>query len=344
MRELVDITITNYNNLDRDALYFDASVSSMEANWHHQLLGTTIVENYQEIVEHFDMVEGLPETLALISEALDDSPASLMSGERDVVKMLDELDIKIIYLSSGIMFIKTTTDYGQDVYKQLLSGQTPHTFTVYDYETLLHKRTHIVWTTKEELAKDIASLVVEPILVNRPTVAHIKDYLKVDEVYPGIYSMPTLRMRFDTFLRIVPEKCSEVAVSLKELEHFKSDEGDWAFADIEDPYEVSELFRYHTGRESWELMLKNVKDINIEDAVVIGIDDHMQIVTLNQEEYVEEVTSNINELELLRWVYRRSDTVAKSYIKRQKELAEKTLAKEMGHSQISILLTTNLWD
>lgn len=70
----------------------------------------------------------------------------------------------------------------------------------------------------------------------------------------------------------------------------------------------------------------------------------MQIVTLNQEEYAEEVTSNINELELLRWVYRRSDTVAKGYIKRQKELAEKTLAKEMGHGQISILLTTNLWD
>ena len=49
MRELVDVSITNLNNLDRDVLYFDSNIMPTVENWHYQLLQTTMEKHYEKI-------------------------------------------------------------------------------------------------------------------------------------------------------------------------------------------------------------------------------------------------------------------------------------------------------
>lgn len=361
MRELVDVSITNLNNLDRDVLYFDSNIMPTVENWHYQLLQTTMEKHYEEIAERLDIIEELPRALNLAKGIIahfsnvpvpDGEDPVIFVGrnaiatakEKDIIEALNILEIKVVYLSNGIMFIKTTTDYGKDIYKQLVGGLTPYTLTVYNYQKLTHSRTHVVWTTEVGLAEDIGTLVAEPVLVDRPTVAHINEYLKVRESRPGVYESPAVRMLFSTFLKLVPEKGSETLVTLEEIEYFKRDEGEWSFADINDSVDISELFRSYSGTEVLEMILKNPDRINVETAVVIGMDDNMNIVTLNKEEYDRELLSNIDELELLRWVYNNDPAAANSYIEKQKRLLEAQMGLDKGGIVLTIVLTTGPWD
>ena len=124
-KTLIDIQAVDYNNIDRDVLYFKVGDLSAEENWLFNPLSPIIWENYKEIIERFDIEDELS-ALIDIDEA----------NDLEVIEALSTLSIKMIYLDFGVMFIRDTNAYSKGVFDRLCAGKRPYDVGVYDYNTL----------------------------------------------------------------------------------------------------------------------------------------------------------------------------------------------------------------
>lgn len=329
-KTLIDIQAVDYNNIDRDALYLRVDDLSIERGWRFSPLSPIIGEYYKEIAEHFEVEDEL--------SALMDID---VANDLEVIEALNTLSIRIIYLDFGIMLIRDTNAYTQGVLDRLFAGKRPYDVEIYDYNTLSYEGEYVrLWTKESDLEDWIKETFADPVLVDRPEVKHVTGFPKVKELAKGMYTTTETKMSLRSLIDLVPDTFADGLFTVADLEDFKRDLGEWRYADVNDSSDIAGLMDMYSGAEVIAMVLQNPMALIKEDAVVMGVTDDLEFVALNEREYTEEVVSDIDQIELMRWAFSNHAFEVETYIQEQKEWVEANFGLIKG----SITLTTGLWD
>ena len=197
-----------------------------------------------------------------------------------------------------------------------------------------------LWTKESDLEDWIKETFVDPVLVDRHEVKHITRFPKVKELAKGMYTTTETKMSLRSLIDLAPNTFADGLFTVADLEDFKRDLGEWRYADVNDSSDIAGLMDMYSGAEVIAMVLQNPMALIKEDAVVMGVTDDLEFVALNEREYTEEVLSDIDQIELMRWAFSNHAFEVETYIQEQKELVE----ADFGLTRGSITLTTGLWD